>query len=480
MAGFGRSRFGKGPFGRSDTGRDLLIESFPNEYFDASLVLDANETLKDNNKDPLLKLLKTYSNAVFQRRTEIDDLQNILDPDLSPLDLVRLFGNTLGVGVDKNDPEFLQRSFLKNASQWLQIKASTKGYQVRGLASGFDVEVENFWRIDPSYAPKIPTFFQYLFRPVGADASAPFFLHTNQPPGTFAGTPTTEDPTYSKSSYVKVVFSVSVYKDHFDYNKLLDLVILKIRDVVGIHHELTSPEFRVKLPIKANIVPLIPDIDESINVFNSNVSCYFDIIPSDIEPTDSCPITVSVLSTLELKLSVFPTITITIPDDELVNLNASVNAYPQALSQEQANLSLTESVDISIQKESETLSVINSLSLSAGLLSSEKTTITTAQTTSQGIISQEITKAGVSASVTVAIIKETDSIVINVPAAPASGVKISESSTTSIVANVFVSGATATAVSVVRVPVANYFDLIPADTVMLDSGLGVNDTILAA
>ena len=296
MAGFGRSPFGKGPFGRSDTGRDLVVELFPDEYFDDSIVLDAGEAIKDNNKDPLLHILKTYANSVNKRRGEIDHLTDLLDPELAPLEIVRQFGETLGLGIDKNDPEFIQRSFLKTASQWLQIKASTRGYEVRGLASGFNVIVDNFWRIDPIYSALIPLRFQYFIRPKDADFDAPPLLHTDKPPGTYAGTPTTEDATYAKSAYVRVVFSVSKYKDGVDYNKLLDLVILKIQDVVGIHHELTAPQFLVDQQVDANPLPNTGLINENVLINVVNEGYYFDVIPADEQVVDKglrCSMTVS-------------------------------------------------------------------------------------------------------------------------------------------------------------------------------------------
>jgi len=287
MAGFGRSPFGRGPFGRSDTGHDLVVRSFPVEYFDDSIVLDIGETPANNDKDPLLKLIKTYAHQVFKRRLDIDRIPNLLDFETMPLEIVRLWGDMLGLGIDKNDPEFLQRSFLGNASQWLQIKASTRGYEVRGLASGFDVSVENFWRIDEIYAPLIPARFKYLLKPRDADESALKKLHTDSPPGTHPGTPTSEDSTYAKSSYVRIVFSVHEPRNNsVNYNTLLDLVIDKIRDVVGIHHEMQAPQFLVKIPVDETTITVTMLIEE-FGVFNGSETYIYDITPADEIPTDT-------------------------------------------------------------------------------------------------------------------------------------------------------------------------------------------------
>lgn len=342
MAGFGRHPFGKGPFGRSDTGRDLIIESFPVEYFDDSLVLDAGETPKDNNKDPLLKLLKTYAYQVFQRRLDIEKLPMLLDFETAPLEIVRLWGDMLGLGIDKNDPEFLQRSFLGNASQWLQIKSSDQGYQVRGLASGFDVSVDDFWRLDLIYEPLVPPRFRYYLIPKDADATAQKIFHTDMPPGTFPGTPTDEDATYAKSSYVRIVFSVhEPRKNNVDYNKLLDLVIDKIRDVVGIHHELQAPQFLVKIPVPTNFSVNFALIEE-FSSFQASENYIYDITPADEIPTDNV---MSVIMTTGdgMVFDITPTITVVFETDEFqydLILDVSSELSASFVNQEESDLAI--------------------------------------------------------------------------------------------------------------------------------------------
>jgi hypothetical protein len=293
MSGFGRSRFGLGPFGRADIGRDLIIEPFPEEYFDDSLVLESGETIKNNNKDPLLKFLDVYANSVLQRKMEIERLPLIIDYESASLDVVRLLGEMLGLDIDKNDPEFLQRSLLGNASQWLQIKSSRQGYRVRGLASGFDVAITNYWRIDPSYLSFIPARHTFMLKPKSADASAIRVLHTDVPPGTYLGTPLTEDPTYAKASYITVVFTVAEpRRDFVDYNKLLDLVIAKIFDVAAIHHELLPPQFLIEMNVHVGESVSMTQYEQS--GFNANESTLFDLTPADTIPVDSGGISVGI------------------------------------------------------------------------------------------------------------------------------------------------------------------------------------------
>lgn len=282
MAGFGRSSFGSGPFGKSDTGGDLVVQSFPVQYFSES----------DITTDPLFKLIKVYANSVNKRRSDIDAMPEMIDFEKAPLDILDLLGGLFGLDIDKNEPEFLQRSFVANASQWLQLKASTKGYEIRGLASGFNVEVDNFWKIDPlTVAPFIPLRFQYNIKSQYADPSAPTYLYTDKPPGTFPGTPTQEGPSYAKSSFIRVVFTIPpnspvLTQPGVDYNNLLNLIIDKIHDVVGIHQELTENQFLRDIEINETMSVQHTESMENIQIFNFNEANYYDIIPGDVVACD--------------------------------------------------------------------------------------------------------------------------------------------------------------------------------------------------
>lgn len=284
MAGFGRNPFGRGPFGKSDLGGDLVIELFPEEWLGEGLPSSVDKL--DNDQDQLLKILYTFRNAVNNRRNEIDELVSLTDYETMRLDLLRMMGRSFGLNIDKNEPEFIQRSFVGNASQWLQIKSSKQGYSVRGRASGFDVFVENFWRIDPMYSPFIPLRNQFLLKPDSADPNAVKWLHTDSPPGTHAGTPSEEDETYAKSAWLRVAFEVAEpRRPNVDYNPLLDLVILKITDVVGLHHELTPLQFRMFMNVNISMsVEFL--IAEDFDQIQTNEFYRFDITPADVVPLD--------------------------------------------------------------------------------------------------------------------------------------------------------------------------------------------------
>jgi Phage tail protein (Tail_P2_I) len=281
VGGFGRASFGSGPFGQSDVGGDLVVDLFPTDYFDDTLTLPVGQTVTDNDVDPLLMLLKTYANSVNNRRDDIENFTTILDPDVTPVNVLLTYAGDLGIDIDKNDPEFLQRTLVNRASQWLQLKSTVKGYEVRGLASGFQVQIQNFWRVDPSLASFIPPFYQSYFVPQNADPTAQPILHTNQPPGTFAGTPSVEGPLYAKSSYVQAIFTLSNYDLGTNYNILLNLVIYKIKDVVAIHHEFIYSTFQIEMSCSVTPTCSITEIQERIKIFEFNEGNYYDIITGD-------------------------------------------------------------------------------------------------------------------------------------------------------------------------------------------------------
>lgn len=285
MAGFGHSKFGSGPFGISDAGSDLIIDTFPVEYLEDAVPQGVDPM--DDSQNLLLQMLKTYARAMQEMRLNVDNMQQLVDYSTAPSDILLLLGSNFGLSLDDNDPDFLKRSFVANASQWLQIKSTVEGYSVRGLASGFLVSVKNFWRIDPSYAPLIPLRNLFYLKPAGADAGAVPLLHTDAPPGQYPATPTTEDPTYAKSAWLQVIFEI---KDYAllpnNFNTLLDLAIDKISDVQGIHHELTTPEFRIKLHADLNITADMT-IEEQIVDYRFNEFNHFDLIPADVQPCDA-------------------------------------------------------------------------------------------------------------------------------------------------------------------------------------------------
>jgi len=74
--------------------------------------------------------------------------------------LQRLTGD-FGLLYDPKDPEPYQRSLVRNVSQYVVNKASSKGYQIRGNVAGFDVAVQGLYALCGDSAPTDIPWFLY-------------------------------------------------------------------------------------------------------------------------------------------------------------------------------------------------------------------------------------------------------------------------------------------------------------------------------
>lgn len=56
--------------------------------------------------------------------------------------LIGTFANDFGIKFDEDDPESFQRSQVKNVVEFILQKSSKKGYEIRSLGAGFEVDVQ--------------------------------------------------------------------------------------------------------------------------------------------------------------------------------------------------------------------------------------------------------------------------------------------------------------------------------------------------
>ena len=139
--GFGYGQFGHFPFGHADYGDDTVVRSFPPTYLENPTTGEVNETLKH--------YLFLAKQTVNERKKEIDDIDNQVDPNTVRDDILRFLGTTLAVEVDDYEPEEFRRSLVINSIVYYRIKGTRQAYTIRGRISGYEVEVYNIWRIDP-------------------------------------------------------------------------------------------------------------------------------------------------------------------------------------------------------------------------------------------------------------------------------------------------------------------------------------------
>ena len=67
---------------------------------------------------------------------------NFIQPNL-----IKLLSDDFGIEIDENEPEFYQRSTVRNIVQFIEKKSSERGYEIRSEAAGFDAEVQGLFAL---------------------------------------------------------------------------------------------------------------------------------------------------------------------------------------------------------------------------------------------------------------------------------------------------------------------------------------------
>lgn len=222
--GFGHGRFGSFPFGRADFGDEVVIRSFPDAYLE-----DAEDPEGVNRR--LLNYLLTIRDSVNRTKTAIDQLPDQVDFDRIRDDLIVHLGRTIGVEIDDAEPAEYRRALVANAVLFYRIKGTVQSYKVRGKISGFDIDVFNMFRIDPSLIP--------LFDPEDI-FEIPFgsgIWYTDQPPGAVSGAPAEVSCDYCLTSSIKLSFTIVKPQPPAVVGQanFTDRVIAKLRDIIPIH-----------------------------------------------------------------------------------------------------------------------------------------------------------------------------------------------------------------------------------------------------
>lgn len=75
---------------------------------------------------------------------------------IRPRALIQRLGGDFGIEVDQHEPEAFQRSSVRNAVQWLDLKGSAKSYDIIGKIAGYRVVPVGLWRISNPPPSGIP------------------------------------------------------------------------------------------------------------------------------------------------------------------------------------------------------------------------------------------------------------------------------------------------------------------------------------
>jgi hypothetical protein len=93
-------------------------------------------------------------NAVHKLRPNVVEVTGVVElptigaATLRPPSLIELLGADYGIEVDFHEPDAFQRSSVKNAVQWLDLKGSEKSYDILGKIAGYRVTPIPLWSIE--------------------------------------------------------------------------------------------------------------------------------------------------------------------------------------------------------------------------------------------------------------------------------------------------------------------------------------------
>jgi len=272
--GFGHGRFGHFPFGKSDFGDEVVVRSFSDV-----LLEDEDDPTGINQR--LLGYLRTIRDSVNRTKTEIDQISDQVDFDKVRDDLIVHLGRTIGVEIDDAEPAEFRRALVANAVLFYRIKGTVQSYKIRGKISGFDIDVFNMFRIDPSLLP----FFdpEDIFEiPFGSG-----IWYTDRAPGEVPGTPTEITCDYCLTSAIKLSFTIVKEQPPAIAGQanFTDRVIAKLRDIVPIH---------VRELLFEIVAIILVDEHQNIKVEGSQVETSFIPVPAfarfDAFSVDSMPL----------------------------------------------------------------------------------------------------------------------------------------------------------------------------------------------
>lgn len=274
MAGFGREPFGNHPFGQSNFGADTVVRVFP-------------KTTLAKDKDGLLEhFLLSVQNSVNKRKQTIDEMSNLVDPDKIRQDILFNLGAMIGIDLDENEGEDFQRTLVRDAVQYYQVKGNDKSFSIRGKISGFDVVVVKIWNFDETYLPFIPVDNRLEFPPGSGTVSGIWYtdLPPNDVPGVSGTVPITGDCTYCLTSFIKVNYTLVKTPTGPVIGNLLDRVIQKIKDVVPIHVRDVFVDLTINVEVDLELQAQMSSEEEAI--FRTSVVDRYDIIAADVIHTD--------------------------------------------------------------------------------------------------------------------------------------------------------------------------------------------------
>jgi len=81
-----------------------------------------------------------------------------------PDSILRHLARDFGIDIDTQEPEQVQRSWVKNVATWLDLKGTARGYAVIGRVSGFEITTEGLFRVSQGVYDRLPDLYRVELR----------------------------------------------------------------------------------------------------------------------------------------------------------------------------------------------------------------------------------------------------------------------------------------------------------------------------
>lgn len=270
--GFGHSKFGKGRFGKGSFADVAMVRNFPPEYY----------ADPDNYEDdPSHHYLMVAKNSLDARHAEIDDMSTFLSPLEMPSGLIPYLADSIAVGVNDYEPESFQRSIVNNAVSYYKIKGTKNAFRIRGLMSGYEVDVIKMWLVTPEIANMIPI---ERIRDVGTKKYSE--LGPNEVSGVSGDIPFWGDCDFCLTSYVGIIMTLRREAPQGYTVFVLDRMLDSVRSIMPAHVRELFLESKLIFKDIDMSIQQINQGGEETSYRNVGVNYYFDLWPADVVATD--------------------------------------------------------------------------------------------------------------------------------------------------------------------------------------------------
>lgn len=270
--GFGNHPFGNAPFGRGDYSQDILVANYPREYY---------QDEDDVENDPAYHYLTVAKESLDSRYAEVDAMNTLMAPLEMPSGLIPYLADSIGVGVNDYEPEGFQRSIVNNAVRYYTLKGTSTAYSIRGLMSGYEVEVLQMWQVTPDIASGIDD--EYLRR-IGDNFYSE--LNPTEVSGVSGDIPYYGNCDFCLTAFVGIVMTLRREAPEGYNVYVLDRTLDAIKSIMPIHvRELFLESKLIFKDIDMAIEEINQEFEE-ISYRNVGVNYYYDLWPADVVSTD--------------------------------------------------------------------------------------------------------------------------------------------------------------------------------------------------